>query len=221
MAGYRVLLVGVFAVSSATALLLASMDLGAVPWAVSRASGLASFAVLTASVVMGLLISTKAGDGVLSRPFVFDMHQFLAVASLALIGLHAGSLLFDGFVRFTSLQLVVPFIAPYKPVALGAGVIAAWLAAIATASFWFRSRIGQRRWRMLHYVTYLSYFLALGHGLYAGTDTAVPVVYWGYVVSVAAVLALTALRISGYHAPRRVTAKAPLASKHTGSQRAA
>lgn len=220
MTAPRATLLGVFAISLLATLLLRTVDLGMVPWAVSRTSGLAAFAVLSASVLMGLLISTKAGDSVLSRPLVFDMHQFLAVLSLALIGVHAGSLLFDGFIHFTPLHLVVPFTAPYRMVAVGAGVIAAWLAAIATASFWFRSRIGQKRWRALHYVTYVSYFAALGHGLYAGTDTPTPAIYWGYVISLAAVLSLTALRISGYRSPRRVAAR-PLASKDEATRRAA
>ncbi|MCO5202683.1 MAG: hypothetical protein M9925_13365 [Chloroflexi bacterium] len=187
-----------FAASFLGAFALQGADLGPIPWAISRASGLAAFAVLTASVVMGLLISTKASDGVLGRPFVFEMHQFLAVVSLVLIGVHAGSLLFDGFLHFTSLSLVVPFISPYRPVAVGVGVIAGWLVAITTASFWMRSRIGQKRWRTLHYVTFLAYVAGLGHGVFAGTDTQLPVVYWGYILSLATVTALTTLRIAGY-----------------------
>lgn len=207
MAGSRIALVSIFVASLLGTVALGSADLGGVPWAVSRASGLAAFAVLSASVIMGLLISTKASDGVLSRPFVFDMHQFLSVASLALIVVHVGSLLFDGFLQFTSLSLVVPFLSPYRPLAVGAGVIAAWLAAIVTASFWFRSRIGTKRWRTLHYVTFLAYFASLGHGVLAGTDSQLPVVYWGYVVSLAAVTALTALRISGYRSHQKSVSK--------------
>ncbi|PWB49032.1 MAG: hypothetical protein C3F10_00005 [Dehalococcoidia bacterium] len=187
-----------FAASFLGAFAFQGADLGPIPWAISRASGLAAFAVLTASVVMGLLISTKASDGVLGRPFVFEMHQFLAVVSLVLIGVHAGSLLFDGFLHFTSLSLVVPFISPYRPLAVGVGVIAGWLVAITTASFWMRSRIGQKRWRTLHYVTFLAYVAGLGHGVFAGTDTQLPVVYWGYILSLATVTALTTLRIAGY-----------------------
>jgi methionine sulfoxide reductase heme-binding subunit len=203
MSGLRLVVVSFFAASSLGVLALGNADLGTVPWAVSRASGLAAFAVLSASVIMGLLISTKAGDELLSRPFVFEMHQFLSVAALALIAVHAGSLLFDGFLQFTSLSLVVPFLSPYRPIAVAAGVVSAWLVAITTASFWLRSRIGTKRWRKLHYVTFLAYFGSLGHGVFAGTDTQLPVVYWGYVVSVAAVTALTTLRISGYRSSAR------------------
>ena len=208
MPGSRLALVSFFLASIFGAIALRAPELGPIPWALSRASGLAAFYVLSASMVMGLLISTKAGDGVLDRPFVFQMHQFLSVASLALIGVHAGSLLFDGFLQFTSLSLVVPFLSPYRPIAVSAGVVAGWLAAITTASFWLRSRIGTKRWRTLHYVTFFAYFASLGHGVFAGTDTQLPLVYWGYVVSAAAVIALTTLRITGYRAQQRSTGRA-------------
>ena len=202
----------VLAASFVSGVALRSSDLGTLPWAVSRPSGIAGFVVLSLAMVMGLLVSTKAGDGLFSRPFAFEMHQFLSVVSLVLVAVHADSLLFDGFLRFTSLSLVVPFIAPYHPLAVGLGVIAAWLAAITTASFWMRSRIGQKRWRTLHYVTFAAYIAALWHGITAGTDTQVAPVYWTYIVSVAAVSSLLVVRISGYKpAPKRRPAARPLA----------
>lgn len=212
MVSFRQSLILILFASAVSGLALRMIDLGHLPWAVSRASGIAGFVVLSLAMVMGLLVSTKAGDGLLSRPFAFEMHQFLSVLSLALIAVHAGSLLFDGFLRFTSLSLVVPFIAPYRPLAVGLGVVAGWLAAITAASFWMRSRIGQKRWRTLHHVTFLAYAAALWHGISAGSDTQLAPVYWTYVVSVAAVSSLLVLRITGYKpAPKRRPAARPAA----------
>lgn len=212
MSSSRQSLLLILAASFISGIALRSTDLGQLPWAVSRASGIAAFAVLSLAMVMGLLVSTKAGDGLFSRPFAFEMHQFLSVVSLVLMAVHAGSLLFDGFLHFTSLSLVVPFIAPYRPFAVGLGVIAAWLAAITTASFWFRSRIGQKRWRTLHYATFLAYIGALWHGIAAGTDTQLAPVYWMYILSVASVSSLLMLRIIGYKpAPKRRAAAKPTA----------
>lgn len=174
---------------------VSSVDLGHIPWALSRAAGLASFAALTAAVVFGLLISTKAGDGVLPRPFVFEMHQFISVLSLTLIAVHIGSLVFDRYLGLSIVELVVPFATGEKTLAYGLGVVAAWLTALTTASFWVRSRIGVKRWRKLHYLTFAAWGTGLAHGLTAGTDTQLPLVYWAYVLSAAAVLALTTLRI--------------------------
>src|SRR5690606_38886287 len=111
------------------------------------------------------------------------------------------------------LSLLVPFLSPYRPVAVGAGVIAGWLVAIATASFWLRSRIGTKRWRTLQYVTFLAYFASLGHGFFAGTNHQLPLVRSAYGVSVAAVTPLTSLRIPGYRSSQRSAAK----TKHTSA----
>lgn len=213
-ANVRASLLLILSASFLSGLALRAVDLGQVPWALSRAAGLAAFVVISLSLVMGLLISTRAADGVLKRTFVFEMHQFLSVVSLVLIAVHAGSLLFDGFLHFGSLSLVVPFLAPYRPFAVGLGVIAGWLAAITTASFWMRTRIGQKRWRTLHYATFLVYGGSLWHGVAAGTDTQAPAVYWMYIGSAALVSALVVLRIVGYKpAPKR----RPATIQRTGS----
>jgi len=194
--------VSIFCLALLGTMILQQANPGHIPWAVSRAAGLAAFAILSLSVILGLLISTKAADGLLSRPFVFDMHQFLSVVSLTLIGVHAGSLIFDGFLHLSPVAVVVPLMSPYRTVAVGVGVIAAWLTAISAGSFWVRSRIGVKRWRKLHYLTFLAYIAGLGHGVFAGTDSSTPVVMWGYLASAAAVMALLTLRIAGSPAKR-------------------
>ncbi len=49
-----------FAGAFAVAVALQGADLGHVPWAINRASGLAAYAALAGSVILGLLISTRA-----------------------------------------------------------------------------------------------------------------------------------------------------------------
>ena len=176
-------------------LALQGQNLGQAPWLISRSSGVAAFILLSGSVVFGLLMSTKVGDGSLPRPLKYELHQFLSVLTVAVIGLHVGSLLFDGFLHFTVASLVVPFVGPYRTFWVGLGTLAAWASALVTASFWARKRIGYGAWRRLHYLSFGAYVLALVHGMSAGTDTNNVVVYWTYVVSAAAVSALLVYRI--------------------------
>jgi predicted ferric reductase len=186
-------------------------DTGQAPWLISRASGLAAFVLVSVSMVFGLLISTKAADGAMSRLTVFTVHQFLSVLSLAFIAVHGGALLFDGFFHFTIFDLVVPFIGPYQPLMVGLGVISAWLAAGVTGSFWARKWIGQKAWRKLHYASFLAYVLSLVHGITSGTDTEKLPVTMLYVVSLTTVLALLAYRI-GRSGSKRATAR-PMAER--------
>ena len=181
---------------------------GTTPWMVSRVSGVVSFVLLSASVIFGLFLSTKASDQSMPRAFVFSIHQFVSVLTLAFLSVHAGSLLFDGFFNFGPLQLVVPFAAPYEPLFVGLGVIAGWLAALVTASFWMRGRIGQKTWRKLHYASFGAYVLALGHGVFSGTDSTVPLVAVTYLASVSMVVGLIAYRIRLSSRPASQPAKA-------------
>ncbi|MEO8538424.1 MAG: hypothetical protein ABI577_01695 [bacterium] len=169
---------------------------GHAAWYISRASGLAAFALLTGSVIFGLLISSKAADNSMSRLTVFTVHQFLSVLSLAFLAVHAGSLLFDGFFHFTVFDLFLPFAAPYKPFMVGLGVISAWLAAAVTGSFWARKYIGQKAWRKLHFASFGAFVLSWFHGITAGTDTSRLPVTMLYAVSMTTVMALLAYRIS-------------------------
>ncbi|MFN0146663.1 MAG: hypothetical protein ACKVT1_09140 [Dehalococcoidia bacterium] len=177
------------------AVLLRTADLGQVPWFATRAAGLMAFVTLSLSMILGLTMSSKSAPRAVSKLFVFEMHQFLSVISLVLLGVHAGALIFDGFLRFSPLEVLVPFLAPYQRGWVGIGVIGGWLALITALSFWFKARIGHRAWRKLHYATFGAYVLALIHGMTARTDTALAPVYVMYIVSMATVAALITVRI--------------------------
>jgi len=197
MKGAGPVALAVFAASFLGALALRAGDLGHTPWYISRASGLVAFALLTGSVVLGLLVSTKAADRWLPRPLTFEIHAFISLLTLTFLGIHAGSLMFDGFLHFAPGDLLVAFASSYRPFLTGLGVISAWATALVAASFWARKRIGQRNWRRFHYVSFAAYLLGLVHGFGAGSDAALPAVYWMYVLSAATVAALLAYRISG------------------------
>lgn len=204
---------GVFVASLLGGLALNAGELGTVPWMLSRVSGIVAFVLLSGSVIFGLLMSTKAADGVLSRPFVYTIHQFLSVLTLTFLGIHGGSLLFDGFLHFGPADVLIPFATAYRPFWVGLGIISAWATAIVTASFWMRGRIGQKAWRKLHYASFGAYVLSLVHGVTAGTDTALPLVTWTYIISFALVAALLAYRIGLRNQPaRKPSCAAPAAA---------
>jgi methionine sulfoxide reductase heme-binding subunit len=190
-----------FGTSFVLALGMSGADMGQTPWFVSRASGLVAYVLLSASVVFGLLMSTKAGDGILPRPAVFEIHQFTSVLTLSLLGLHGGSLMFDSFLHFTPASILIPFVGPYRPLWVGLGVLGAWSTAIVTGSFWARKRIGQKNWRRLHFLSFAAWLLSVIHGFTAGTDSALAPVFWMYVLTAAAVAALLTYRIGAALAP--------------------
>lgn len=185
------------AASFLAALGLQQANLGHVPWYLSRAAGLVSYALITASVVFGLVLSTKVARRRIPRALAFEVHQFLSILSISFIAIHGGALLFDGFIGFTPTELLLPFASPYLPLWTGLGVIAGWATVAVTGSFWARKQMGYAAWRRFHYLAFGAWGLGLLHGLNAGTDTSAPLVQLLYALSVVAVGGLLAYRMFG------------------------
>lgn len=161
-------------------------------WLLARATGLTAYALLTASVIAGLTVKTRALGTKVKAAAVTDTHRFLSLLALGGVALHGLVLTLDSTVRMPLAALVVPGLSPYRPLATGIGVLAAELMAVIYLSFSLRRRIGVRNWRRLHYLTFGVFGAATIHGLAAGTDLwAQPL----YVLALAAVVALTVWRV--------------------------
>jgi methionine sulfoxide reductase heme-binding subunit len=140
-----------------------------VAWYVVRAAGLVALGALTFSVWLGLALSTRL-LGAKRMRWLLGWHRTIAWTGLSMLALHAGALLFDPTLHFGIPALLVPFAAPWRPVAVAAGVVTGWLTLAIASSFHLRKWIGQKGWRRLHYATFSAFVLALGHALAAGTD---------------------------------------------------
>jgi sulfoxide reductase heme-binding subunit YedZ len=164
-------------------------------WILARASGLTAYVLMTASVVAGLVVKSRPFGRRVRAASVTDVHRFLALLGLGMIGLHGLALALDSTVRVSPATLLVPGLSPYRPAAVAAGVVAAELAAVIVVSFSIRRRIGMRVWRRLHWATYLVFLTGTGHGLAAGTDSARPWTLGLYLGAVGAVVFATAWRV--------------------------
>lgn len=179
------------------------------PWLVERLAGFLAYFALAGSVVYGLLLSTKILDAIAHRPITFNLHQDLASFGLGLAGIHGALLALDKSVPFSLPQIAVPGLAPYAPLAVAAGQGAFYLMAAVIASFYVRRTIGQRTWRLLHYLTFLAFVGATAHGLAAGTDSGSAWAWWIYVGATVPVVFLLTYRIlvsRGARSARRVIA---------------
>ncbi len=140
-----------------------------VTWLIARAAGLVALGLLTISVTLGLALSTKLLSSRRQKP-LFELHQTLIWIAVSMLVLHAGALVLDPVMNFSVLNVLVPGTAPWRPIAVASGIFAGWLMLALALSFKVRRRIGQRRWRLLHYASFGAFAFAIGHGLAAGTD---------------------------------------------------
>ena len=140
-----------------------------VAWLVARAAGLVAFGLLTLSVWLGLAMSTRLLSPRRQKALL-GWHQTLIWAGLGMVALHGGALLLDPTLHFGFRVVLVPGTSPWRPLAISAGVVTAWLMLTLAISFRVRRRIGVRAWRLLHYAAFAGFALGLGHALTAGTD---------------------------------------------------
>jgi predicted ferric reductase len=165
-------------------------------WYVARAGGMIAFALLTVSVVLGLLLSNKAKLRRWPRFALEDVHRFVGLLAGGFIVIHVGVLLFDGYLPFSLTNLVVPDTAPYRPLAVAAGVIGAELLVALAVANRYRKRLSYRFWRRTHYLNFAVWLLALVHGLTSGTDTGSAWAIALYLSAVSIVGGLTAARFA-------------------------
>ena len=174
-----------------------------IPWYFVRSSGTVAYLLMAGSTIWGLLLSTKIIKEGIPAVISLAMHNTLSWLAIALAGLHALALLFDSYFPYTFANIAVPFTGPYRPFGVGLGIIGFYLMFFSAVSFYFRKQIGQKRWRKLHYLTFLLFIMVTFHGIKAGTDTSnsgMILVYWAIGLLV---LFLTNYRLVTAGKPRR------------------
>nr|MBK7066138.1 ferric reductase-like transmembrane domain-containing protein [Deltaproteobacteria bacterium] len=171
-------------------------------WTLSRAASVSAYLALTLDVLFGLFLSTAAADRWIARARSVEIHRFLSLAAIGLTAAHAIAMLGDRYVPFDLLDVTVPFLAGYRRVGVGMGIVAMWLAVLVHASFALRARIGPRVWRAVHYLAFVVFALATLHGVTAGTDTRATWMQLLYGAAGASVAGLTLVRVALALAPR-------------------
>jgi ferredoxin-NADP reductase/DMSO/TMAO reductase YedYZ heme-binding membrane subunit len=166
----------------------------AVWWYVARASGLLAGALLSASMMGGLLLSTRLTRGH-TRTWTQQLHQFIAAFAVVFIVIHLVSVLAVDELRINLRELLVPFARSANPVAQGCGVIAFYLLLIVVLTSWARALLPWQRWRHLHLLTFPLFVLACTHTALAGSDITQPIVHWTSAVVGVAILLLAIVRL--------------------------
>ena len=130
----------------------------------------------------GVLITNKLARLWPGGPVAFDLHQYTSLLGLAIAVFHGLILMGDRYIQFTLPHVLLPFTAvEYRPLWVGFGQVSLYLLAIVSFSFYVRRKITPRVWRLIHYLSYLTFILALAHGIASGTDSSagwVNAMYW-------------------------------------------
>ena len=173
-------------------------------WNLLRAAGIGAYLMLYLAVAWGLVATTSIISKRISKASSNLFHQFVATTGLVLLGVHLALLLIDGFMPFAPLDLILPLRSTYRPIPITLGIAAMFAMVVIMVSSWLRKPIGVRLWRAIHLAAVPAFALALGHGVFAGTDTNRPWMAAMYAITGLSVVFLTIVRglTYGYRPPR-------------------
>lgn len=157
-------------------------------WVINRSAGIASYILLALITITGILLTT----GLLFRLFepsvAWSIHRAVGSALLVSVVIHVFSLLFDHFIRLRILDLLVPFVSPYRPLLVALGVTGFYILLLQLATSLYTMTKYPKFWRTIHFFAFPMFVLIFLHGTLIGTDrhqSWVVAMYWVTAIMVA------------------------------------
>lgn len=182
-------------------------------WYTARAAGLVAWALSATTVLWGLALSTRALGRRPKPAWLADLHQYLGGLTVVFTAVHIAALALDDYVQFSPTDLFIPLAADWRPLAVAWGIVGLYLLVAIEATSLLRRHVPTKLWRRVHHASYLLFATATIHLLTAGSDATEPWLRWTVLLTVTAVVYLTAVRVltprraRRSHAPKR--AKTP------------
>jgi methionine sulfoxide reductase heme-binding subunit len=158
-------------------------------WYLARGTGAVALVLLTVSVVLGVLGTLRFSLAPRWPRFAIDtLHRDVSLLVIVLLVVHIITSVLDGFAPIRLTDAVIPFISSYRPLWLGLGALAFDILLALVLTSLLRRRVGYRGWRLVHWLAYASWPVAVLHGLGTGSDTKV---WWMLALTAACVAAVT------------------------------
>ena len=141
------------------------------PWYITRASAITAYLLMFVIIVIGTGMTTGYIYNLINPVEAWSIHRSLSLSLGVTILVHIVSLMFDKYINFRLIDLLVPFASKVMPVYVALGIFAFYLLLIIIlTSLMIRLRLPVL-WRKLHYLVYPMFALAAFHGLLTGSDS--------------------------------------------------
>jgi predicted ferric reductase len=139
-------------------------------WYLTRSTGVVALLLLTGAIVLGVLDVRRLHSPRWPRFVIDSLHRNVALLAMAFLAVHILTSVLDSFASISIVDAFVPFVGAYRPFWLGLGALACDVLIAVTITSMMRRRLGYDSWRAVHALTYVSWPVALLHGLGTGSD---------------------------------------------------
>lgn len=164
-------------------------------WYVNRSAGLVSWALLSASVIFGLLLSSKVMGKKVKPNWLQDLHRGLSGLAVVFVAVHVAGAIGDNFIHFGIVDVLVPFASSWRPTAVAWGVVSLYLIAAVEITSLLRKHLSKTAWRRVHFLSFPLFVTATAHGITAGTEMSKTIGVLVAAAVTAIIAGLTTLRV--------------------------
>ena len=161
-------------------------------WYTARSSGIVAWGMLSISVLVGVVLSTRLLGKRAAPAWLLDLHRFLGGAACTFVAIHIAGLVADNYLHFGPSEILVPLASKWHPVAVAWGVVSLYLLVAIEATSLLKRRLPSKLWRKVHMTSFVLWVLSTVHGYSAGTDAGNRIYQWtGVLIGLAVVYAGT------------------------------
>jgi predicted ferric reductase len=139
-------------------------------WYLTRATGVVSLLLLTLVVALGVADVSRISSPYWPRFLTDGVHRRASLLALVFLAIHIVTSVLDTYAPISLLDAFIPLHSAYRPIWLGLGAAAFDLLLAVLITSLVRARVGARNWRLIHWLAYACWPLAIVHGLGTGTD---------------------------------------------------
>jgi hypothetical protein len=139
-------------------------------WHLARTAGLVAWTCVAASVIWGLLLSTRVLGRRPTRPWLLALHRHLSALAIGATAVHLVALFVDSYVEFDVIDLFVPMASSWRPGAVAWGIVALYVLIVVEITSLVGDRIPRPLWWSVHLTSFVLFAFATVHGLQSGTD---------------------------------------------------
>jgi methionine sulfoxide reductase heme-binding subunit len=140
-------------------------------WYATRASGVVTLILLTLTMVLGLVTTSRPRARNWPGFAQQEIHRRISILAVVFLGIHVLTSILDTYVQIGWFAIVVPFTSPYSRFWVGLGTIALDLMVAVFVSSLLREHLKASTWRGIHWLAYASWPVALAHTFGMGTDS--------------------------------------------------
>jgi methionine sulfoxide reductase heme-binding subunit len=140
-------------------------------WYATRASGIVALVLLTLTMVLGLVTTSRPRARNWPGFAQQELHRRISILAVVFLAIHVVTSILDTYVHIGWFAIAVPFTSPYSRFWVGLGAIALDLMMAVFVSSLLRSHLKPGTWRAIHWLAYASWPIALIHTFGLGTDS--------------------------------------------------